>query len=240
MKRFGKWIGAGLGWTIGGPIGALLGFAFGSVLDASSIEKMQVPHGRTTTGDFVISLMVLFAATMKADQRILKSELDFVKKYLVQTFGKKEAVELLKILRNILKQNIPVNDVSRQIRMRMDYSTRLQLLHLLYGIALADGHLEKSEMMQIEQIAVNLGIQTADINSIKNMFIPSTEWAYQVLEVHRNVTDDELKRAYRRLALKNHPDKVAYLGEEIRKRAEEKFQRITQAYEAVKKERGLT
>ena len=187
----------------------------------------------------MVSLLVLFAATMKADQRVLRSELDFVKQYLTRTFGERETLELLKVLRNLLQQDIPLQDVCRQIRMRMDYASRLQLIHLLYGLALADGSLADAEMSQIEDIASTLGIQEADISSIRNMFVPSTEWAYQVLEVQRSVSDDELKKAYRRLALKNHPDKVAYLGEEIRKKAEEKFQRVTQAYEAVKKERGM-
>ncbi|MBN2480801.1 MAG: TerB family tellurite resistance protein [Bacteroidales bacterium] len=239
MAKFGKWIGAGLGWTIGGPIGALLGFAFGSVLDASTEARNKIPETGTTRGDFEVSLMILFAATMQADTKVLKSELDFVKKYLVQTFGEREAMGMLKILRNILKQDIPVRDVSRQIRMRMNYSSRLQLLHLLFGIAMADGHIQSAEIHQIEQIATELGIQNADMNSIKNMFIPSTDWAYQVLETNPGVSDEEIKKAYRRLAMKNHPDKVAYLGEEIRKKANEKFQRISEAYEAIKKERGI-
>jgi len=240
MGKFGKWIGAGLGWTIGGPIGALLGFAFGSVLDASTLEKFNTQQGRTTTGDFMVSLLILFAATMKADQRVLKSELDFVKKYLSRSFGEKETLELLKVLRNLLKQDIPVQDVCRQIKYRMDYASRLQLMHLLYGLALADGRLAEAEMSQIEIIATALGIQSADISSLRNMFVPSTEWAYQVLEVPHDASDEDLKKAYRKLAVKHHPDKVAYLGEEIRKKAEDKFQRITQAYEAIKKDRGLT
>jgi DnaJ like chaperone protein len=240
MGRFGKWIGAGLGWTIGGPIGALLGFAFGSVLDTSTLEKAGTMRGSTTTGDFMVSLMVLFAATMKADNRVLKSELDFIKKYLNRSFDERETIELLKVLRNLLKQEIPVQDVCIQIRRSMDYASRLQLIHLLFGLAMSDGSLAKVELQQIERIALLLGIKAPDIRSLRNMFLPSTEWAYQVLEVQRDVSDDALKKAYRRLALKNHPDKVAYLGEEIRKKAEEKFQRITQAYEAIKKERGLT
>jgi DnaJ like chaperone protein len=211
-----------------------------SVLDASATAKLEAPDTITTKGDFVVSLMILFAATMQADKKVLKSELDFVKKYLVQTFGERQALNMLQILKNVLKQDIPVRDVSRQIRMRMDYSSRLQLLHLLYGIAIADGHIQNAEMIKIEQIAAELGIQSADINSIKNMFVPSTGWAYQILEVDPEASNEDIKKAYRRLALKNHPDKVAYLGEEIRKQAKEKFQRISEAYEAIKKERGIT
>lgn len=229
-----------MGWTIGGPIGALLGFAFGSVLDASTLENFSMQQGRTTTGDFMVSLLVLFAATMKADHRVVRSELDFVKQYLSRSFGEKETLELLKVLRNLLKQEIPVQDVCKQIRYKMDYASRLQLMHLLYGLALADGSLVDAEMTQIEYIASAIGIQAADISSLSNMFVPSTGWAYQVLEVPHDVSDEDLKKAYRKLAVKHHPDKVAYLGDEIRKKAEDKFQRITQAYEAIKKERGLT
>lgn len=239
MGKFGKWIGAGLGWTIGGPIGALLGFAFGSILDSSAMQKIDVRDKKTTRGDFVVSLMILFAATMQADKKVLKSELDFVKKYLVQTFGQHEALEMLQVLKNIIKQNIPVHDVCNQIRSRMNYSSRLQLLHLLYGIAMADGHIQTAEITQIEEIATNLGVQYADLNSIKNMYIPSAGWAYQILELDPEASNNDVKKAYRRLAVKHHPDKVAYLGEEIRKKAKEKFQRIAEAYEAIKKERGI-
>jgi DnaJ like chaperone protein len=239
MRKFGKWIGAGLGWTIGGPIGAILGFAFGTFIDSSNMEKFERNHQDTTTGDFIISLLVLIAAVMKADQRIMKSELAFVKKYLTQSFGEAETLEMLGMLKDILKQDIPLKDVTRQIKARMDYPSRLQLMHLIFGIALSDGAITQPEIIQLEQIAVDLGISHADIGSLKSMFIPSTDWAYQVLEVDKNKSNEDIKKAYRQLALKNHPDKVAYLGEEIRQRAQEKFQKISEAFELIKKERGM-
>jgi DnaJ like chaperone protein len=239
MRKFGKWIGAGLGWTIGGPIGAIIGFAFGSFVDASNLEKFEHNHQDTTTGDFVISLLVIIAAVMKADQRVMKSELTFVKIYLTKTFGEEETAEMLKMLRNILKQDIPLKDVNRQIRSRMDYPSRLQLMHLIFGIALSDGTITESETIQLGQIAGDLGINPADINSLKSMYIKTTDWAYQVLEVDKNASNEEIKKAYRQQALKNHPDKVTYLGEEIRQRAQEKFQKVNEAFDLVKKERGI-
>ena len=94
MRKFGKWIGAGLGWTIGGPIGAILGFAFGTFIDATNLEKFEHNHQDTTTGDFIVSLLVLMAAVMKADQRVLKSELSFVKNYLRKSFGEEDLAVL--------------------------------------------------------------------------------------------------------------------------------------------------
>jgi DnaJ like chaperone protein len=239
MKKFGKWIGAGLGWTIGGPIGAILGFAFGSFVDASDLEKYESSSHNTTTGDFVLSLLVIMAALMKADRKVMKSELTFVKNYLTRAFGEEETKEMLVIMRDLLKKDIPLKEVTYQIRNRMDYPSRLQLMHLLYGIAMSDGHVAESEIVMIEIVGNDLGMHPPDMDSLKNMFVASADKSYKILEVDRSATNDEIKKAYRQLALKNHPDKVAYLGEEIRIKAQEKFQKIQEAFETIKKERGF-
>jgi DnaJ like chaperone protein len=239
MKKFGKWIGAGLGWTIGGPIGAVLGFAFGSFVDSSNLERFDNRNPDTTTGDFIVSLLVLIASVMKADERVMRSELTFVKNYLTQSFGEEETSEMIKMLRNILKQHIPLKDVTHQIRQSMDYSSRLQLMHLIYGIALSDGLISETEMKQVEHIGSDLGISHADLNSVRSMFVRTNDWAYLVLEVNKNMSDEELAKKYRQMALKNHPDKVAYLGEQITMRASQKFQQINEAWESIKKEREI-
>jgi len=240
MIRFGKWIGAGLGWTIGGPIGALLGFAFGSLLDAANLEKYEKQDAHTTTGDFIVSLLVLIAATMKSDNRVIKSELDFVKRYLVKTFGEEKTAEMLLLLRDFLKKDIPVEEVGNQIRHNMNYASRLALLHLIYGIISADGSIEANELTIFDSVASSIGVTDNDARSIKSIYTRSTDWAYEVLEVNRDTPSKQIKRAYRQLALKNHPDRVAYLGDEIRKKANEKFAKINEAYEVIKKERNLS
>jgi len=187
----------------------------------------------------VVSLLVLMASVMKADRKVLQSELTFVKQYLVKAFGEEEALEMLRILRDLLKQDIPLKEVTFQIKGRMNYPSRLQLIHLIYGIAQSDGAINDYELTVIDQIAYDLGISGADITSIKNMYFRSADWAYNVLEIDPRASNDQIKKAYRQLALKNHPDKVAYLGEEIRKKALEKFQKISEAYEAIKKDRKM-
>jgi DnaJ like chaperone protein len=239
MAGFGKWIGGGLGWVFGGPIGGILGFALGAVIDNVEVKKISTNNMPTTAGDFMISLLVLMAAVMKADGKIMKSELDFVKTYLLRNFDEDDAAEALKILKEILEKPIPLADVCNQIREHVNYSSRLQLIHLLYGIALADKSISREEMQTIEEICGRLGIHLADQRSIKSMFIEETDWAYKVLEIEKSATDEEIKKAYRKMAVKYHPDKVAYLGEEIRKTANEKFQKVNEAYEKIKKERNL-
>lgn len=237
MAGFAKWIGGGLGWAFGGPIGALFGFAVGAIFD--NIEVKSIGKTPTTTGDFLISLLVLFAAVMKADNKVLKSELDYVKAYLIKTLGEEDALEALKLLKEILNKPIPLSEVCNQIRNHIDYSSRMQLMHLLFGLAMADKNISPQEVNIIEQISAQLGINISDFISIKSMFIEDTDWAYKVLEIEKSASNEEIKKAYRKIALKNHPDKVAYLGEDIRKAANEKFQKVNEAYEKIKKDRGI-
>jgi len=240
MGFFGKWIGGGLGFALGGPMGAVLGFLVGSMVDSTTVQQTYTTSARQSTpGDFGMSLLVLIAALMKADGKVMKSELDYVKRFFIQQFGEASAKEALIMLRDILKQNIPVRDVCVQISQNMDYSSRLQLLHLLFNIAVADGKVNASELDAIEKMAGYLGIASSDYMSIRNMFVPETDSSYKILEIEPSATDDEVKKAYRRMAMKYHPDKVGHLGEEFRKSADEKFKKVNEAYEKIKKERNM-
>ncbi len=242
MANFGKWVAGGLGWAFFGPIGGILGFVLGSVLDSEKVQNINNNSrniGQTTTGGYVMSLLVLIAAVMKADGKVLKSELDYVKDFLVRTFGPDSAQEAIKMLRDLLKQNIPETDVCLQIRKNMDYSSRLQMLHFLFGIAQADGKVDAQEQQLLSHIAINLGISNKDFESIKSMFVADTNSAYKILEIDPSVSDEDVKKAYRKMAMKYHPDKVSYLGEDIQNAAKEKFQKVNEAYETIKKERNI-
>jgi DnaJ like chaperone protein len=240
MGKFAKWVAGGLGWVFLGPIGGILGFTLGALLDAPGFSQPRLGgRGRTTTGDFAMSFLVLIAAVMKADGKVLKSELDYVKQYLIQSFGAESAKEALGMLRDILKQEIPLTDVTRQIRQHMNYSTRLQLLHLLYGLSEADKRISRKELDIIERIASGMGISEKDKDSVKHMFIPKTDSAYKILEVDSSAPDEEVKKAYRKMAMKFHPDKVSHLGEDFQKFANEKFKKVNEAYNKIKKERNI-
>ncbi len=239
MGKFAKWIGGGLGWAFLGPIGGLIGFALGSLFDSVPSQQGMTGDRRTTSGAFAMSMLVLVAAVMKADGKVLRSELDYVKRFFLQNFGADTAGEAMAMLRDLLKQQIPVQDVCRQIRQNVDYSSRLQLLHFLYGIANADGQVHASEQRTIELLAGYMGISAKDIESIKFMFVPQADSAYKILEIDRNVTDEEVKKAYRRMANKYHPDKVSHLGEDFQNAANDKFQKVNEAYETIKRERKI-
>ncbi|NCO55768.1 MAG: molecular chaperone DjlA [Bacteroidetes bacterium CG02_land_8_20_14_3_00_31_25] len=234
--KLGKWIVGGLGWAFFGPIGALFGFAIGSILDVDAVVSVKKNY-KTTRGDFTLSLIVLIAAVMKADGKVLKVELDYVKQFLITNLGQDAAKDALKMLKDLLNQDIPVYDVIQQIRQYLDYSSRLQLLHFLYGIAKADGQVHESEIKLIWEIGLGMGLSSQDVNSVVAMFTNNLESAYKILEINSDSTDDEVKKAYRKQAQLHHPDRVSYLGEEIQKSAKEKFQKISEAYEKIKKNR---
>ena len=189
--------------------------------------------------DFNVTLLVLSAAVMKADGNVRKSELDYVKRFFLQSFGQERAETYIKMLREILQKDYDIREVSQQVGRYMDYSTRLQLLHYLFGIADSDGVISPAELNVINMISGYMGITNSDFASVKSMFIKETDNAYKILGIAPTATDEEVKKAYREMAKKNHPDLVSNLGDEVRQAAEKKFQEINAAYETIKKQRGL-
>ncbi len=256
-----KWIGAGLGWSFGGPIGAIIGLALGSLIDAISNgerspllgqgrprpEQDRRPHRRarrtenpqTQSGDFEVSLLILASVVIKADNHQDQRELDFVRQQFATMYGKQRANHAFKLFKNINKQNVSTRQVCLQIRQMMDHPSRLQLLHFLFGIAKADQFVTEDEIRQIYTISGYLGISNKDFESIKSMFYKQKDFAYKILEISRDASDDEVKKAYRRMAKKYHPDKVVHLGKEHQEGAEEKFRQVQEAYETIQKERGF-
>ncbi len=254
MSKYGKWVGGGLGWALGGPIGAVLGFLFGTMYDSMQSSEFEIrtpgdgkrytgqqwsARPKTQTGDFTISLLMLTAAVMKADNRVVKSELDYVKTFLIRQFGEQIAAQQVLVLRELLKQNFVLSEVAQQVGRFMDYPSKLQMLHYLFGIAQADGKIHSDEALIIEQIAIHMNIGADDLTSIKAMFIKDNFNNYKILEITPDANDEEVKKAYRQMALKYHPDRVSHLGPEIQQAAKEKFQELNAAYNAIKTERGM-
>jgi len=241
MGFLGSIIGFGLGWWLFGPVGALIGMLLGRQAEnATTGETMNGGRGSGSPRDgFVVSLLVLMAAVMKSDGKILRSELEYVKNYLRNMLDAEKAQEALIILRDLTKKEIPLAEVCHQIRININYDSRVQLLHLLFGLGKSDGYLDSAEINIIHRISVLLGVSNADYQAVLNMFFDNLEAAYKILEVSSSATDEEVKKAYRKMALRFHPDKVSHLGNEFQKAANEKFAKVNEAYSKIKKERGF-
>ncbi len=188
---------------------------------------------------FMVSLLVLSSAVIRADGKTLQSELDYVRNFVRSNFGEAATYQAMTILNDLNSKQVNIYEVGAQIASYMNYSQRLQLFDYLARLAAADGEFSKSEKDVLEAIGAAIRLNSSDIASVIAMFYKDTDSAYAVLEISPNATDEEVKSAYRRMAMKNHPDKVSTLGPEVQKAAQEKFQRIQEAYETIKKQRGM-
>lgn len=260
----GKWIGGFLGFMTGGPLGALAGFALGALFDKgldsvnedSSNQQAYAHSNRSYEGQrnsFMFSLLVLASYIIKADGRVMHSEMELVRRFLRQNFGEQAKQQGEEILLKLFEQQkrlgmaeyrTVIQDSCHQIRANMIYEQRLQLLNFLVMIAQADAVVSPEEIAALKEVAIHMGLSVEDVIQMLNLRSGSSatnslDDAYKVLGIAPSATNDEVKAAYRKMALKHHPDKVAALGEDVRKAAEKKFQEINDAKEKIFKARGL-
>lgn len=234
--------GSGGGYGTGG-YGGYTGRPGGYQQQTGGYRTSTGGRGYSTTeqrNSFFVSLLVLSSAVIKADGRTLQSELNCVRDFIRQNFGENAVDEAMRILDGLSSQQVNVYSVGAQIADNMNYSQRLQLFHYLARIANADGDFSKSEKDVLEAIAAAIRLNASDASSVIAMYWKDTDSAYAVLGISPSATNDEVKAAYRKMAMKNHPDKVATLGPEVQKAAEEKFRQIQEAYESIKKQRGMS
>lgn len=244
-------IGAILGYLVYRFPGAVIGFILGGIIERITSKEtgrgggfQEVFRGqrddRVTPADFELNLLSLASIVIKADGTVNQSELDYVRQYFVQSYGKERANATFKVFNEVIKnRTISAQNICALLRQRTRYESRLQILHFLFSIANADGHVSDAEVREINNIARNLQIQGRDFESIKAMFFKNPDSAYRILEIERTATVNEIKKAYREMAKKYHPDKLQHMDEAYQKGAQEKFQKVQEAYEQVQKERGF-
>ena len=239
---FGKWIAGALGWAMFGPIGGILGYYFTSRLERLAESAIVYTEDQSWNqgqrNSFLMSLLVLSAAVIKADGKTTSQELSTLRSFFARNFGAQAADEASEIVNELLQKDYNLYEVCSQIRSCMDYSQRLQLFHFLVQLGECDG-LQQREVDILETIATYIGLSKAEVDSIFAQFRPSNDSNYKILEITPDATDEEVKKAYRKMAVKYHPDKVATLGEDVHKAAEEKFKAISQSYDTICKERGI-
>ena len=240
----GKWIIGALGWSMFGPIGGILGYILASKfekLSSAATFDEETTWNQGQRNSFLMSLLVLSAAVIKADGKTTSKELATLRTFFAQSFGSEAAEESVEIVKEVIKNDFNLYEVCGQIRSCMDYSQRLQLFHYLVSLGACDGLVQR-EVDVLEVIAHYMGLSKADADSIFAIFKPtpqSNESNYRILGIEPSATNEEVKKAYRKMAIKYHPDKVATLGPDVQKAAEEKFKAISQAYDAICKERGM-
>ncbi len=253
----GKWIAGYLGWIVLGPIGGILGFLLGSFFESASSssdsgsvfgESSKQNQQEGDRNSFLLSMLVMAAYIIRADGKVMHSEMEFVRQFLRQNFGAEAAQQGNEILLKLFDEEKRQGKTAFRSTIRqscaeasrfLDYSGRLQLLNFLVMISQADGKVDQNEVKALKDVAEWMQLQASEVDSMLHLEGNTLEDAYKVLGVSPQATDEELKKAYRRLALEHHPDRVAKLGDDVRKAAEKKFQEINAAKERIWKARGL-
>ena len=238
-----KWIAAFIGYYLfrfpGGIFGYFVGGLFDQFLNGKRISFNSQPQN-IQPALFQINLISLAAIVIKADGQVKAAELQFVRTFFISNYGPDKASSIFEIFNEqIKKEAISIFELAEVFRKKAPYETQLQILHFLFGVANADGSISKSELQKINQIATAIGIRSNDLESIKAMFIKATGNAFRILEISPSATDSEVKKAYRSMAKKYHPDKLQSKDPAMIKGAQEKFQEVQRAYEAIQKERKL-
>ena len=237
-----KWVAAIIGYSILRFPGAILGFVIGRFFEFMTQDSIRI---RTSSyaikpETFQLNLLSLSALIIKADGVVQQKELDFVRSFFIGQYGKERADSIFRTFNTqIKKETQHLDQLTRVFVQQTAYETRLQILHFLFGVANADGSISQTELSKVEQIAAALGIRPSDMESIKAMFVKATDSAYKILEISSSASDDEVKKAYRTMAKKYHPDKLQSKDPALIKGAQEKFLKVQEAYEAIQKERGL-
>jgi len=264
MGLLGTLIGGSLGFVVGGPLGAIIGGAIGSnfgeggpkVHPDARVNGQFYGGSRTRTRGFnpleaqqtfMIAMISLAAKVAKADGSVSQAEVKSFDKFLKDQLGMAAAERRVaaRIFNEARDSNIPAEDFARQIRQLMGHQpARLRdLISLLMSIAMADGRFHEAEERLIKSIAREMGLTDRDYEEAASMFNPqvSLDASYTVLGVTMGATDDEIKKAYRKLAKEYHPDVVANkgMGEDFQKFAAEKMRAVNAAYDSVKEARGF-
>ncbi|MBZ9630944.1 TerB family tellurite resistance protein [Salegentibacter sp. LM13S] len=243
-----KWIAAVIGYMYFRFPGAILGFIIGTLIDnwtkgsGGAFKQMfgQQEEQKVSPGDFELNLLSLCSLVIKADGQVSQSEMDYVRSYFVQAYGKERANATFRTFNDLIKnREISASRISQYLAARTKYPARLQIIHFLFGIAQADGRVSEAEARVIQEIAGYLRIGRMDFESLKAMFFKSADNAYKILEIEKSATDAEVKKAYRNMVKKYHPDKLGHMDEAYRKGAREKFNKVQEAYDQIQKERGL-
>ena len=225
----GKWIAGALGWAMFGPIGGILGYFFAANMER--LAEASVGYGdeqnwnQGQRNSFLMSLLVLSAAVIKADGKVTSQEISKLREFFAANFGAQAADEAESVVRELVQKEFNLYEVCGQIRSCMDYSQRLQLFYYLVSLGACDG-LHQREIDVLETIATYISLPKTEADSIFAQFRPSNDSNYRILGRHiarwqSNTTLTRLQRSertFRKLLKKNsrpsHRPMKPYAGKE--------------------------
>jgi len=250
MGWLGKVVGGTIGFALGGPLGAIAGAAFGHAFDQSHVnydyhEVDRLSSNEETQLTFFVAAFSMLAKLTKADGHITKEEIDSIENFMVHELNL--SPESRRVAVNIFQTAIDSRESFQDFAAQFYNQFRFQpqilefMIDILLRVSLADGALSENEEKLILAAARMFNFSDQEYRKIKSRRVKDVEKFYAVLGCKSNDSDDQIKKQYRKLVMEYHPDTIASKGlpEEFTKFAEDKFREIHEAYEAIKKERGI-
>ena len=245
MSIWGKIVGGAAGLAIGGPIGMLIGAVGGHFVDKYYGEREESeadPERAKKSIGFTIAVIVLGAKMAKADGHVTQDEIRAFKD--VFQVPQDEMDNVARVFNQARKDARGFEPYARQVAGMFKSSPEVleELLWCLAHIAKADQKLHPSELEFLKQVSDIFGFDDARFERVTQLRLDGDMAdPYQTLGVSKEASNEEIKRAHRRLVVENHPDKMIAKGmpEEFVSIANEKLAAINAAYERVRKERGI-
>ncbi|MBS1624224.1 MAG: TerB family tellurite resistance protein [Bacteroidetes bacterium] len=234
MAKYEKWLGAGLGFVVGGPMGSMIGYAAGEQIGKPAKKYSKTAH----TSEFETNLILLASAVIKADGRVTREEMAFVRGFFTDHFDPAYIDEKMAILEHCLERQYDTRKACGDIRISASMSTRIQIIHFLFDIAIADADLSQRERDTIFVIAGWLNINDIEFNRIRQSYVAEVQ-RYNVFGLLHTASFDEIKTAYRKMVLEYHPDRNIHLPPAEQKAVAEKFRKIQEAFDQIRVERGV-
>ena len=232
-KVGGKLWGGILGLMFGGPLGAIAGVFIGHQIDGSQPRTAALNDAAV----FQINLISILAYVSKVDGHVDKREIMTIFAFFKSIgFDESQMEVIQRTLKFAFTQDINLQTTCRNFKKASNYETCLMLLRVIYLVVMADEKVHPKEKIAIEQIVQYLGITAEDYQLLQAEFLRTDDKYYEMLGLERGASKEDVKKAYRKLALAYHPDRVSHLGPEYTEVAEEKFKLINEAYENVSKE----
>ena len=239
MRGWSKAVGAGLGYFVGGPIGAVLGYMAGHKLT----PKLQAREGHL----LIANLLGFTTLFLKADTAPSSEDTRETVRFISRLFefdGEDEHMAG-ELLQRLLEVDLDIDAMARTFKNHSDVNMRNRLLEILATLCLLiEGPLQERQLNLLHRIAEALNITPAQWQAIKSRYgttSPQLDPAccYALLGLYPEVSEEEIRTAYRRLAKKYHPDYLAHLDQISQRRHTEKMTLINAAYETIRVDRGL-
>jgi DnaJ like chaperone protein len=235
-------IGAGLGFLRGGPLGALVGGVAQHVM-TKKVRKLirQGLPGVVDETAFVTCIIVVMTKVAMVKGHMTSREVEAIYRFFVKNLNYSKDLESInQVIREASRINPDLNPVVQKYKSSAQSKYRSLLLVLSYQIALIENSLTREIQETINELADLLDISFEEHDRIRQKYsLDVLVTPYTVLEVDSTATNDEIKKAYWRLASQCHPDKVAHMGGEQVEEAHLRFLEIQEAYQELEKKRNL-